>query len=80
LNATNFEQKISRLPKSSNYFLYCGTGMRSMAAMEVMKKNGFYKLFDLDGGLTNWEKFELPMDGSTSTCSVQNRLDFNPSF
>jgi rhodanese-related sulfurtransferase len=70
LNGANFEKKIDRLDKVKNYFLYCGTGVRSLAAMEVMKKKGFYKVFDLDGGLTNWEKYDLPMDGSTTTCSL----------
>jgi rhodanese-related sulfurtransferase len=70
LNGANFEMRIGRLDKSRNYFLYCGTGVRSLAGMEVMKKKGFSKLFDLDGGLTNWEKYDLPMDGSTTTCSL----------
>jgi phage shock protein E len=70
LNSPKFEQRIATLNHTQNYFLYCGTGMRSLAAMETMKKKGFTKLFDLDGGLTNWEKYALPMDGSTTTCSL----------
>jgi rhodanese-related sulfurtransferase len=63
-----FEERIRKLDKNKNYFLYCGTGVRSFAAMEIMKKAGFTKLFDLEGGLTNWVKYDFPMDGSPSTC------------
>jgi rhodanese-related sulfurtransferase len=57
-----FASHIKKLDKNKTYFLFCGTGMRSSEAMEEMKKAGFLKVYELDGGLTAWEKYDLPLD------------------
>ncbi|HXC06186.1 MAG TPA: rhodanese-like domain-containing protein [Bacteroidia bacterium] len=60
--ATDFKLKIQKLDKAKTYFLFCGTGMRSAEAVAEMKKAGFLKVFDLEGGMTSWERDSLPVD------------------
>ncbi|MDZ7879794.1 MAG: rhodanese-like domain-containing protein [Saprospiraceae bacterium] len=57
----NFEEKISQLDKSKNYYVYCKSGVRTAAAVEVMQKQGFSHVFVLDGGLLAWQEMKLPV-------------------
>ncbi len=47
--------------KSHPLILCCASGMRSKAAMLVLKKAGFEKLFHLRGGVFEWEKAGQPI-------------------
>jgi rhodanese-related sulfurtransferase len=60
--ANDFKDKIAKLDKAKTYFLFCGTGMRSACALDIMKKAGFLKLYELDGGLTAWQSYDFPLD------------------
>jgi len=53
--AEGYEKALDSLNKKSAYFLYCRTGSRSKTVMETMKENGFEKVFDLEGGIMQWE-------------------------
>lgn len=52
--ASNFEEKISNLDKSSNYLIYCRSGRRSALAVSKMKELGFHNIIELRGGINNW--------------------------
>jgi rhodanese-related sulfurtransferase len=53
-NGSNFESKISKLDKSKSYVIYCRSGGRSARASELMASKGFKKLYNLEGGISNW--------------------------
>ena len=55
-NDENFKDKIEKLDKSKPVYVYCRSGKRSSAASAEMSKAGFNKVFDLEGGILNWEK------------------------
>lgn len=44
--------------KDQAIILYCATGVRSLQAIDMLSKNGYTNLYNLDGGLLNWG-FEL---------------------
>jgi len=46
--------------KDQDVVVYCDNGMRSSRAIAKLKKAGFSQLFSLAGGLTAWEKANLP--------------------
>lgn len=50
-----FQEEIAKLDKSKSYLVYCRSGKRSAAAMEMMEKAGFKKVTNLDGGIMSWE-------------------------
>ena len=45
----DFENRIQKLDKEQNYFLYCQSGNRSGRAARIMKNNGFEKVFNVGG-------------------------------
>lgn len=55
-NDATFLEKISKLDKSKPVYVYCRSGKRSSAASAEMSKAGFKNLYDLEGGILNWEK------------------------
>jgi rhodanese-related sulfurtransferase len=46
--------------KGKEIVVYCDNGMRATKAISKLKKNGCTQLFSLAGGLTAWEKANLP--------------------
>lgn len=50
-----FESDIQKLDKSKSYAVYCRSGNRSGQATALMAKDGFKTIFNLDGGLINWQ-------------------------
>ncbi|WP_127844758.1 rhodanese-like domain-containing protein [Psychroflexus aestuariivivens] len=51
----DFAEKIKTLDKSRSVAVYCQTGRRSSDCSEILKKAGFEKIYDLDGGLSEWK-------------------------
>ncbi|GAA3514935.1 rhodanese-like domain-containing protein [Aquimarina addita] len=51
----NFENLISTVDKSKPVAVYCGRGGRSAKCSSFMEKAGFTKIYDLDGGITEWK-------------------------
>jgi rhodanese-related sulfurtransferase len=59
----DFAQKIKQLDKSKPVAVYCKTGRRSKECSDILEKAGFKKVYDLKGGLSQWEfKEELIID------------------
>jgi rhodanese-related sulfurtransferase len=51
----NFEGEVNKLDKTKTYAVYCRSGRRSGLATEVMAKNGFKLIFNLNGGVIDWQ-------------------------
>ncbi|GAB4492438.1 MAG: hypothetical protein OHK0019_14350 [Saprospiraceae bacterium] len=52
----DFEQNLAKLDKSRTVMVYCAAGGRSATAAQQLKKLGFTKVYDLQGGITAWKK------------------------
>ena len=50
----DFATQIGSLDKTKPVFVYCKRGGRSASAAEILKENGFTKVYNLDGGITAW--------------------------
>ncbi len=57
----DFEKKVQELDKSKTYLVYCRSGMRSGASIDIMRKLGFKDLYNLAGGIMGWENCGLPL-------------------
>ena len=55
IKGNNFEQEIGKLDKSKTYIVYCRSGARSQSAATYMVENGFKKVYNLSGGISNWK-------------------------
>lgn len=51
----DFAQKIQSLDKSKPVAVYCKTGRRSSECSDILKKAGFEKIYELEGGLSEWQ-------------------------
>lgn len=62
-NSPTFDQDIQKLDKSKPVILYCHGGGRSAKCAEKLKNAGFVKIYDLQGGITQWRfrSFEIEM-------------------
>lgn len=55
-----FVNKAKSLEKSKTWYIYCRSGRRSMRAARLMKDLG-YSVVNMEGGITAWEKAQLPV-------------------
>ena len=56
-------KRISELEKHKNktMLVYCKSGARSGMACKELSKNGFEKVFSLNGGILAWQDAHLPI-------------------
>jgi len=50
----NFSAEIDKLDKDKHYIVYCKSGGRSSKSIDLMRKKGFRKCTNLEGGYTAW--------------------------
>lgn len=53
-NSKDFAKKVESLDKSKTYIVYCRSGARSNSAASYMVSKGFQKVYNLKGGISNW--------------------------
>ncbi|MBI1185489.1 rhodanese-like domain-containing protein [bacterium] len=51
----DFVENVKNLDKNQAYFVYCRSGARSANAMSVMQELGFKEVYNLNGGIMQWE-------------------------
>lgn len=57
----DFEAKINMMQKDKTIYVYCKSGGRSSQAAQLLQKNGFNKVYNLDGGTMAWENSNYPL-------------------
>jgi len=55
----DFMDQMSTLDKNKDIYIYCRSGGRSGYAASKLKKQGFTKIYDLQGGMLNWNSRKL---------------------
>lgn len=58
----DFKDEISKLDRNKPTFVYCRKGKRSEESAKILEELGFKEIYDLEGGILNWQKDELPME------------------
>ena len=59
--ALDFRQKLLLLSKDQPIYLYCNTGYRSQRAAEILVKNGYKEVYNLEHGILEWNLKNLPV-------------------
>ena len=54
--AKDAEDKIAKLDKKKTYLIYCAGGGRSGDCAELMEKQGFLHVVNLEKGIEGWKK------------------------
>jgi thioredoxin len=60
-NGDDYSRQVAALDKEKMVLIYCLSGGRSGSAAEEMRKNGFQQVIELNGGILNWKKANLPL-------------------
>lgn len=61
LHDKDFEEKINLIQKDKPIYVYCRSGSRSMEAAKLLEKNGFSKVYNLNGGIIAWNRNNFPL-------------------
>jgi len=57
----SFEAAIPTLSRSKTYYFVCDSGFRSAHACRLMNKAGFHIVYNIEGGMTLWSKYDTEM-------------------
>jgi len=68
------EEQIMKLPRDVELLLFCRSGGRSAKACETLKKYGFSKISELEGGFTAWSEAGLPIAKKRRAISIQRQV------
>ena len=55
-----FEDELNQLDKDNIYLIYCRTGGRSGLALDIMAELSFREVYNMLGGIEEWEAAKLP--------------------
>ncbi len=59
-HSTTFEDELDKLDKDNIYLIYCQTSRRSGLALDIMAELGFREVYNMLGGIEEWEAAKLP--------------------
>ncbi len=59
--ALDFKKRLLLLPKDEMIYLYCNTGYRSDRAADFLIENGYKKVYNLQHGIMEWERYDFPV-------------------
>jgi hydroxyacylglutathione hydrolase len=62
ITITQLYEKIDEVPKKKPVYVFCGSGLRSMIAASLLKKEGWGNLKVALGGLAGWNSNTCPVD------------------
>jgi len=60
-NSEDFRAQLETLDKDNTYLIYCRSGKRSAGARDVMAELDFREVYNMSGGITEWEVQGLPV-------------------
>lgn len=60
-HAEDFRERIDGLDRDRTYLVYCRSGARSSSAYRLMEEMGFGSLYNLQGGILQWNQAGLPL-------------------
>ena len=61
VESDTFLNEITKLDKSKTYAVYCRSGRRSADAVAKMSNEKFISLFNLNGGILDWQAAGYPV-------------------
>ena len=56
-----FREDVDQLDKNKTYLVYCRSGVRSAGARDTMEELGFKEVYNMEGGILDWEAKGLPV-------------------
>ncbi len=57
----DFKDRLEVLDKDKTYLVYCRSGRRSKKTQNIMERLGFKSVYNMAGGILQWNSDELPI-------------------
>jgi thioredoxin 1 len=73
-NGSDFQSQMATLDKTKPVMVYCKVGGRSGSAAAYMQANGFKEIYELDGGIMQWNKAHYQVISDTSVTSAKSGM------
>ena len=58
--STTFREELDNLDKNKTYLIYCRSGSRSGSTADIMAELNFEEVYNILGGMIQWNSEELP--------------------
>jgi rhodanese-related sulfurtransferase len=56
------EQNINKIPRDKKVIVHCAKGKRSAKSCEILKDKGLKELYNLEGGISQWQAEGYPVE------------------
>ena len=56
-----FAERYQQIPRTGDILLICHVGQRSLTAAEFIHRQGWQRVFNVEGGTDEWQAMKLPM-------------------
>ncbi len=60
-NSEDIREQLNALDKDKAYLIYCRSGRRSASARDIMSELGFKEVYNMSGGILEWESQGFPV-------------------
>ncbi len=60
-NKDQFNERVKHIDKSKPVYIYCLSGPRSAQAAELMRKEGYKNVVEMNGGISAWKRRGKPV-------------------
>jgi hydroxyacylglutathione hydrolase len=61
IHLTQLLERLNEIPKDQTTYLFCGSGLRSMTAASILKRNRWNNLVVVLGGIAGWNSMTCPI-------------------
>jgi hydroxyacylglutathione hydrolase len=61
IHVTLLPERMDEVPRDQRIYIFCGSGMRSMIAASMMRRQGYEDLVVVLGGLSGWKSVTCPI-------------------
>lgn len=73
-----FQNLVVHIDKSTPVYVYCKSGSRSAAAARSMRADGYEQVYEMQGGIMQWNANDLPLVSKrVSAASGMSRAEFD---
>ncbi|NOX61934.1 MAG: rhodanese-like domain-containing protein [Chloroflexi bacterium] len=68
---SELQQRLNEIPRDREVILYCRSGNRSGQVLRFLARQGYDQVFNLNGGIIDWYRRNLPVDASPVEASYR---------
>ena len=62
IHITQIPENLDKIPKDQDIHIFCGSGLRSMSAASLLKREGWTDVTVVLGGLSGWSSTTCPVE------------------